>query len=86
MGGEQAAGVLAQIRRRGRELPPADEAALVAEIRARYDEETSPYFSTARLWDDGVLDPRDTRAVLGLALETTLNAPISDSPIGVLRV
>lgn len=86
MGGEQAAGVLAQIRRRGQELPNADEAALVAEIRARYDEETSPYFSTARLWDDGVLDPRDTRAVLGLALETTLNAPIPASPIGVLRV
>jgi acetyl-CoA carboxylase carboxyltransferase component len=86
MGGEQAAGVLASIRRRGQELNSAEEAALIAEIRALYEEETSPYFSTAHLWDDGVLDPRDTRTVLGLALETTVNAPIPASPIGVLRV
>jgi acetyl-CoA carboxylase carboxyltransferase component len=86
MGGEQAAGVLASIRRRGQELDHAEEARLVAEIRARYEEETSPYFSTAHLWDDGVLDPRDTRTVLGLALETTLNAPVPASPLGVLRV
>jgi len=86
MGGEQAAGVLTSIRRRGQELDPAQEATLVAEIRARYEEETSPYFSTAHLWDDGVLDPRDTRTVLGRALETTLNAPIPASPLGVLRV
>lgn len=91
MGGEQAAGVLAMIRQRalvarGEELDPETEAALFEEVRSRYEDETSPYFSTARLWDDGVIDPRDTRTVLGLALETTLNAPIVDSPLGVLRI
>ncbi len=91
MGGEQAAGVLASIRQRtmaarGSALDPGTEAGLFEEVRARYEEETSPYFSTARLWDDGVIDPRDTRTVLGLALETTLNAPIVESQFGVLRI
>jgi acetyl-CoA carboxylase carboxyltransferase component len=91
MGGEQAAGVLASIRQRtlaarGEALDPETEAALFEEVRARYEDETSPYFSTARLWDDGVIDPRDTRTVLGLALETTLNAPIAESQFGVLRI
>ncbi len=91
MGGEQAAGVLATIRQRGmtsrgETLDPETEAALFEEVRARYEDETSPYFSTARLWDDGVIDPRDTRTVLGLALETTLNAPIAESQFGVLRI
>lgn len=91
MGGEQAAGVLATIRQRamvsrGENLDPETEAKLFEEVRSRYEDETSPYFSTARLWDDGVIDPRSTRTVLGLALETTLNAPITDSKFGVFRV
>lgn len=91
MGGEQAAGVLATIRQRalvarGEELDPETEAQLFEEVRSRYEGETSPYFSTARLWDDGVIDPRHTRTVLGLALETTLNAPIAASQFGVFRI
>jgi acetyl-CoA carboxylase carboxyltransferase component len=86
MGGEQAAGVLITIRSRGEQLSPEEQAALEQEIRARYERETTPWFSTARLWDDGVIDPRDTRTVLGLALETCLNAPIEETRVGVLRV
>jgi acetyl-CoA carboxylase carboxyltransferase component len=91
MGGEQASGVLTDIRRqgartRGGELDEAALAQLQAEIRAGYEEEASPYYATARLWDDGVIDPRDTRRVLGLALETTLNAPIPPTDFGVLRI
>ena len=59
---------------------------LRAGIQARYEAEITPWFATARLWDDGVIDPRDTRTVLGLALETTLNAPIEESNFGVLRM
>lgn len=87
MGGEQAAGVLTTVgRSRDDRRTPEEEAALRDETQARYERETTPWFATARLWDDGVIDPRDTRTVLGLALETTLNAPIEDSPIGVLRM
>ena len=87
MGGEQAAGVLATVGRgRDHSRSAEDEASLRAEIQARYEAETTPWFATARLWDDGVIDPRDTRTVLGLALESTLNAPIEPSPIGVLRM
>jgi 3-methylcrotonyl-CoA carboxylase beta subunit len=87
MGGEQAAGVLTTVgRARDQQLTPEEQEALRAETQARYEAETLPWFATARLWDDGVIDPRDTRIVLGLALETTLNAPIGDSPVGVLRM
>jgi len=86
MGGEQAASVLATIRSRGQELSPEERAEAEREIRERYERETEPYFGTARLWDDGVIDPRDSRVVLGLALETTLNAPIEETRLGVLRV
>ena len=86
MGGEQAASVLATIRSRGQELSPEERAEAEREIRERYERETEPYFGSARLWDDGVIDPRDSRVVLGLALETTLNAPIEETRIGVLRV
>lgn len=87
MGGEQAAGVLATVGRgRDQQRTPEEEAELRAAIQARYEAETTPWFATARLWDDGVIDPRDTRAVLGLALESTLNAPIDESRIGVLRM
>ena len=87
MGGKQAAGVLTTVgRSRDAGRTPAEDAALRAATQARYEQETTPWFATARLWDDGIIDPRDTRVVLGLALETTLNAPIEDSPIGVLRM
>jgi len=91
MGGEQAAGVLVTIRERAAASrgEPLDEAGLERlrqEVEARYAEETSPYFATARLWDDGVIDPRQTRQVLGLALQTALNAPIPQTEYGVLRI
>ncbi|MBB5373345.1 carboxyl transferase domain-containing protein [Acidocella aromatica] len=92
MGGEQAASVLATVRRDGIEAkggtwPAEEEAAFKAPIRARYEEEGSPYFATARLWDDGVIDPAQTRDVLGLAISASLNAPIPASPrFGVFRM
>ncbi len=91
MGGEQAAGVLTDIRRqsaqgRGDTLEETDLSAFRREVEARYEEEASPYFATARLWDDGIIDPRQTRQVLGLALATTLNAPIAGTEYGVLRI
>src|SRR5262245_10693740 len=91
MGGEQAAGVLTEIRRqsaaaRGIELYEAGLAAIREEVEARYAEEASPYYATARLWDDGIIDPRQTRQVVGLALATTLNAPIPETDYGVLRI
>ena len=87
MGGEQAAGVLSTVgRARDDQRTPAEEATLHAATRARYEHETTPWYATARIWDDGVIDPRDTRTILGLALETALNAPIAESPIGVLRI
>ena len=70
MGGEQAASVLASVRRED-----ADEAAFKAEIRAQYETQGHPYYATARLWDDGVIDPVDTRRVLGLAIATATNNP-----------
>ncbi len=91
MGGEQAAGVLTDIRRqsaqaRGIALDEAGLEAIRREVEARYEEEASPYFATARLWDDGVIDPRQTRQIVGLALATTLNAPIPPTDYGVLRI
>ena len=87
MGGEQAAGVLTSIgRSRDEDAAPEEAERRRAEVQARYEAETTPWYATARLWDDGVIDPRDTRTVLGLALQSTLNAQIEDSPIGVLRM
>jgi acetyl-CoA carboxylase carboxyltransferase component len=91
MGGEQAAGVLTEIRRqssaaRGIELDEKGLTAIRQEVEARYAEEASPYYATARLWDDGIIDPRQTRQVVGLALATTLNAPIPATDYGVLRI
>ncbi|MEU5164463.1 carboxyl transferase domain-containing protein [Streptomyces sp. NPDC020875] len=81
MGGEQAASVLATVRRdqleaRGEEWPAADEEAFKAPIRERYEEQGSAYYATARLWDDGIIDPLETRQVLGLALTACANAPL----------
>src|SRR5690606_27533392 len=78
MGGEQAASVLATVRRdqleaRGEEWPAEDEEAFKAPIREQYEAQGNPYYSTARLWDDGVIDPLDTRRVLGLGLSVAAN-------------
>ena len=82
MGGEQAAEVLAQVRRDGEE----GEAAFRDEIRDKYEREGHPYYASARLWDDGIIDPKDTRRVLGLSLSASLNAPIADTHFGVFRM
>ena len=91
MGGEQAAGVLLtvklqQLREKGQSLSPEEQQAFMAPTLAKYEEEGSPYYSTARLWDDGILDPRETRDVLGLSLALSLNAPIPDYRVGVFRM
>ncbi len=91
MGGEQAARVLATVRRDGLEasgkgVSAEEEEAFMAKIRAQYEEQGNPYYATARLWDDGVIDPRDTRKVLALALSAALNAPLEATPFGVFRM
>jgi 3-methylcrotonyl-CoA carboxylase beta subunit len=91
MGGEQAATVLATIRRdaidgKGGTWSADDEAAFKAPLRAQYDREGHPYYASARLWDDGVIDPADTRKVLGLALSAALNKPIEATHFGVFRM
>jgi len=91
MGGEQAASVLAQIRRdnieaRGGTWPAEEEDAFKAPIRAQYETQGHPYYATARLWDDGVIDPLDTRRVLSLGLSASLNAPIPPTRFGVFRM
>ena len=92
MGGEQAASVLATIKRdamdaRGEAWSAEDEAAFKAPVRARYEAEGDPYYATARLWDDGIIDPAETRDVLGLAFAATLNQPIPERPrFGLFRM
>ena len=91
MGGEQAAGVLTtvkrdQLAREGRSLSPEDEQAIRAPILDKYEREGSPYSSTARLWDDGILDPADTRTALALGLSAAFNAPIPDAKFGIFRM
>jgi 3-methylcrotonyl-CoA carboxylase beta subunit len=90
MGGEQAASVLATVKRdgmeaRAEEWSAEDEAAFRAPIREQYEREGSPYYATARLWDDGIIAPADTRRVLGLALSACLNAPVPATRVGVFR-
>ena len=92
MGGEQAANVLLtikqdQLERTGDSLLNADaQAAFKHPILDKYEREGSPYYATARLWDDGILDPPETRRVLGLALSACLNAPIEPTTYGVFRM
>jgi Acetyl-CoA carboxylase, carboxyltransferase component (subunits alpha and beta) len=91
MGGEQAASVLATIRRdnleaEGKAWSAQEEEAFKAPIRARYEEEGNPYYATARLWDDGIILPSETRRVLGLAFSVCLNAPIEETRFGVFRM
>lgn len=91
MGGEQAAGVLAtvkqdQLARTGESMSPEEEAEFKQPIMDLYEKQGHPYYASARLWDDGVIDPADTRMVLGLAISATLNAPIKETKFGVFRM
>ncbi|HEY5047472.1 MAG TPA: carboxyl transferase domain-containing protein [Rhizomicrobium sp.] len=91
MGGEQAASVLATVRREGMEArgenwSEEQEKDFKAPIRERYEAEGNPYFATARLWDDGIITPSNTRRVLALALSACLNAPIPDTKFGIFRM
>lgn len=91
MGGEQAANVLAQVTRdkhskAGTSWSAEAEEAFKAELRAQYEAQGNPYYASARLWDDGVIAPEDTRTVLGLSLSAALNAPISPTRFGVFRM
>jgi acetyl-CoA carboxylase carboxyltransferase component len=91
MGGEQAASVLAQVKqeqleRAGKKMSAEEIDKVKAPVLAKYEEEGSPYYSTARLWDDGVIPPADTRTVLGLGISAALNAPIPETRFGVFRM
>ncbi|HEY8501700.1 MAG TPA: carboxyl transferase domain-containing protein, partial [Solirubrobacterales bacterium] len=87
MGGEQAASVLATVHRDADKWTPEEAEAFKAPVRQRYEDEGNPYHATARLWDDGIIDPAQTRDVLGLAFAATLNAPIPERPqFGVFRM
>ncbi len=91
MGGEQAASVLATVKRdsleaRGEEWPEAEEEKFKAPIRDQYEHQGHPYYASARLWDDGIIDPTDTRRVLGLAIAASANAPIERERFGVFRM
>jgi len=87
MGGEQAASVLATVHRDAAKWDEREAEAFKAPIRQKYEDEGNPYYATARLWDDGVIDPAQTRDVLGLALEACLEAPIAEAPrFGVFRM
>lgn len=91
MGGEQAASVLAQVRRdgieaKGGQWSKEEEESFKSPIRSQYEVQGHPYYASARLWDDGVIDPMDTRTVLGLGLSAALNAPIEPTQFGVFRM
>ena len=91
MGGEQAASVLATVRRDGLEAKgntwsAEEEEAFKAPIRAQYETQGHPYYASARLWDDGVIDPADTRMTLALGLSAALNAPIPETKFGIFRM
>ena len=91
MGGEQAASVLSLLRReameaKGTSWDAKDEDAFRASIREQYERQGHPYYSSARLWDDGVIDPADTRRVLGLALSVGRNAPAEPTRFGIFRM
>ena len=91
MGGQQAANVLLTVKRdqlwrKGVELSKKEEQEITTPIHEKYEAEGSPYYSTARIWDDGVIDPVDTRLVLGLGISAALNAHIPDWRPGVFRM
>ena len=91
MGGEQAANVLAQINRdklvkQDKQWPVAEEELFKSQTRSQYENQGNPYYASARLWDDGVIAPQDTRKILGLSLSAALNAPIEPTRFGVFRM
>ncbi|GLJ00444.1 carboxyl transferase domain-containing protein [Sphingobium sp. BS19] len=86
MGGEQAASVLATVHRDAAKWTPEEAEAFKTPIRQKYEDEGNPYYATARLWDDGIIDPAQTRDVLGLALAATLEAPLEQRGFGVFRM
>jgi 3-methylcrotonyl-CoA carboxylase beta subunit len=91
MGGEQAAGVLATVKRdgieaRGGAWSAQEEAAFKQPILDQFGAQSHPYYASARLWDDGIIDPADTRRVLALGLSASLNAPIEDTKFGLFRM
>jgi 3-methylcrotonyl-CoA carboxylase beta subunit len=91
MGGEQAANVLGQVRRdnmeaRGEQWSAEDEESFKTPVREQYETQGNPYYASARLWDDGIIDPADTRTVLGLSISAALNAPIEPTHFGVFRM
>jgi 3-methylcrotonyl-CoA carboxylase beta subunit len=91
MGGEQAASVLSTVKRDGIEAKGgawsmAEEEVFKAPIRDQYERQGNPYYATARLWDDGVIDPAQTRMVLGLGLSASMNTPIEKTEYGVFRM
>jgi 3-methylcrotonyl-CoA carboxylase beta subunit len=91
MGGEQAASVLATVRRdnleaQGKAWSSDEEEKFKAPIRSQYETQGHPYYASARLWDDGIIDPAETRMVLGLGLSAALNAPIEPTDFGVFRM
>jgi 3-methylcrotonyl-CoA carboxylase beta subunit len=91
MGGEQAASVLAQLKRdgmaaKGEVWSEEDEIAFKDPIRQQYDSQGHPYYASARLWDDGIIQPADTRMALGLGISAALNAPAEKSTFGIFRM
>jgi len=91
MGGEQAANVLLMVRLKileaqGKKMSDKEQQEFLKPILEKYEHEGSPYFSSARIWDDGIIDPLDTRNILGLALSISLNSPIPDQKFGVFRM
>ena len=91
MGGEQAANVLAQVRRdnleaAGKAVSPEEEESFRAPIREKFEHQAHPYYASARLWDDGIIDPAETRMVLGLCISASLNAPVEQTRFGVFRM
>jgi 3-methylcrotonyl-CoA carboxylase beta subunit len=91
MGGEQAASVLAQVKRdgleaQGKSWSGEEETAFKDPIREQYEHQGHPYYASARLWDDGIIDPADTRMVLGLGLSAAQNAPAQQTAFGVFRM
>jgi 3-methylcrotonyl-CoA carboxylase beta subunit len=91
MGGEQAARVLAQVRadklqRDGKTLSPQEEKSIMDPVLEKYEREGEPYYGSSQLWDDGIIDPAQTRKVLGLALSATLNAPVERGDAPVFRM
>jgi acetyl-CoA carboxylase carboxyltransferase component len=91
MGGEQAASVLTmvkreQLARQGRDLSPDDKDGIRAPLLEKYEREGSPYYATARLWDDGIIEPADTRTVLALGVSMTWNAPLPPPRRGIFRM